>query len=202
MKEIKIASTVLFFLLFVLAGFANATPQQDEPKGHDASPAAQQPDTRPDAKPESQEQKPDEMKPEKQEKNDQDKNAEKQQEKEKKDQDKQEKKDEKNSGKEKDMDNMHGENQNNAHPAQQGGHIPDDKFHSTFGRNHTFHPSRPTIVNGRQTFVYGGYSFILVDPWPADWAYSDDCYVDYIDGEYFLFDLAHPGMRVALMVAM
>jgi len=26
--------------------------------------------------------------------------------------------------------------------------------------------------------------------------------VDYIDGEYFLFDLLHPGVRIALFVVM
>lgn len=30
--------------------------------------------------------------------------------------------------------------------------------------------------------------------------HADDCYVDYIDGEYFLFDLLHPGVRIALIV--
>ena len=35
---------------------------------------------------------------------------------------------------------------------------------------------------------------------PAEWTYDDDCYVDYVDGEYFLFDLRHPGVRIALMV--
>lgn len=190
MKRIRIASTVLCFLLF--AAFANASPQQDEPKSKDASPAMQQPEEKPETKPEKQEQKPDEMKPEKNEKQD------KEQEKENKDQEKQEKKEDKNSGKE--MGNMRNENQGNAHAA--GGHIPDNKFRSSFGRSHTFHPSRPTVVNGRPTFAYGGYSFILVDPWPAGWAYTDDCYIDYIDGQYFLFDLAHPGVQIALMVSL
>ncbi|MGA8301204.1 MAG: hypothetical protein WB817_17110 [Terriglobales bacterium] len=193
MKRIRIATTVLCFLLF--AAFANASPQQDEPKSKDASPAMQQPEEKPETKPEKQEQKPDEMKPEKNEK--QDKDA-KEQEKENKDQEKQEKKEDKNSGKE--MGNMRNENQGNAHAA--GGHIPDNKFRSSFGRSHTFHPSRPTVVNGRPTFAYGGYSFILVDPWPAGWAYTDDCYIDYIDGQYFLFDLAHPGVQIALMVSL
>jgi len=42
----------------------------------------------------------------------------------------------------------------------------------------------------------------LVDAWPVDWAYTDDCYIDYVDGEYFLFDLLHPGIRVAVFVVM
>jgi len=90
--------------------------------------------------------------------------------------------------------------QTHARPAGKSAHIPDDKFHSSFGRSHTFVVQRPVVVQGQQGFVYGGYSFVFVDPWPADWAFTDDCYVDYIDGEYFLFDVLHPGIRIALFV--
>jgi hypothetical protein len=83
-----------------------------------------------------------------------------------------------------------------------GGHIPDDKFRSQFGRQHTFRVSRPTVVGGQPQFQYGGYSFEIVDAWPGDWSYSDEVYVDYINGEYVLFDLAHPGVSVALVVVM
>jgi hypothetical protein len=83
---------------------------------------------------------------------------------------------------------------------QHGGRIPDDKFRAHFGRQHTFVINRPTIVSGQPRFQYGGYWFNIVDVWPAGWAYTDQCYVDYIDGEYFLFDLAHPGVRIALVV--
>jgi hypothetical protein len=41
-----------------------------------------------------------------------------------------------------------------------------------------------------------------VDPWPVGWGYGDDCYIDYIDGEYFLFDLLHPGVRIAIIVVL
>ncbi|HSZ61214.1 MAG TPA: hypothetical protein VK828_05430 [Terriglobales bacterium] len=85
---------------------------------------------------------------------------------------------------------------------QRGGHIPDDKFHGSFGREHHFAIHQVTTIQGQPGFAYGGYSFILADGWPAGWAYTDDCYVDYIDGEYFLFDLLHPGVRVALIVVM
>jgi hypothetical protein len=204
MKRTRIASTVLFLLL--VAALTYASPrQQDESKSKEASPATQQPEGKPEAKPESQEQKPEEMKPEKNDQEKQDKDAEKQEDKENKDRDKQEKKDDKKSGKDMDKgrnDNMRNDNHGNEHPAGKGGHIPDDKFRSSFGRSHSFHPSRPTVVGGRPTFVYGGYSFILVDAWPAEWAYTDDCYIDYVDGEYFLFDLLHPGVRIALFVSM
>jgi hypothetical protein len=83
---------------------------------------------------------------------------------------------------------------------QGGGRIPDDKFRSHFGRQHTFVINHVTTVGGQPQFQYGGYSFTIVDAWPAGWAYSDQCYVDYIDGQYFLYDLAHPGMQIAIVV--
>jgi len=84
----------------------------------------------------------------------------------------------------------------------QSGRIPDEKFHANFGRQHTFVVNRPTIVEGQPRFQYSGYWFAFSDPWPQEWAYTDDCYIDYIDGEYFLFDLVHPGIRIALVVVM
>ena len=85
---------------------------------------------------------------------------------------------------------------------QHKGRIPDDKFRANFGRQHTFKVQHVTMIAGRPGFEYGGYSFTLVNTWPAGWAYTDDCYVDYIDGEYYLIDLAHPGVRLALVVVM
>jgi|SRR5271163_2517699 hypothetical protein len=83
-----------------------------------------------------------------------------------------------------------------------GGRIPDDKFRAHFGRQHTFAVNHPTVVNGHPQFQYGGYSFTIVDAWPVGWAYTDQCYIDYIDGEYFIFDLLHPGVQVALVVVL
>jgi hypothetical protein len=92
--------------------------------------------------------------------------------------------------------------QNAPHAADHSGRIPDDKFRASFGRQHTFVVQRTTVVEGQPRFQYGGYSFTLVDAWPVGWAYTDQCYIDYIDGEYFLFDLAHPGVRIALGVVL
>jgi hypothetical protein len=86
--------------------------------------------------------------------------------------------------------------------AQQSGRIPDDKFRAHFGRQHTLVIKRPTIVEGQSRFQYSGYWFTIVDPWPVSWAYTDQCYIDYVDGEYFLFDLLHPGVRIALTVVL
>jgi len=80
--------------------------------------------------------------------------------------------------------------------------IPDERFRASYGRQHVFHISRVTVVGGSPRFAYGGYNFVLVEPWPAGWAYTDDCYIDYVDGEYFLFDLLHPGVRIAITVVL
>src|SRR5438093_714011 len=90
------------------------------------------------------------------------------------------------------------------HPmaGKQGKHIPDDKFRSNFGRQHTFKVQRTQVINVAQpVIVYGGYNFQLVDAWPVDWGFDDDCYVDYVDGQYFLFNAFHPGVRIAVFVA-
>jgi hypothetical protein len=84
--------------------------------------------------------------------------------------------------------------------AGKSAHIPDDKFRSSFGRQHTFVVHQPVIVDNQPRFQQGGFWFEIIDPWPADWAYTDECYIDYIDGEYVLFDLLHPGERIVVFV--
>lgn len=78
--------------------------------------------------------------------------------------------------------------------------IPEERFRASYGREHVFHINRVTVVEGTPRFVYGGYTFVLIEPWPVGWAYTDDCYIDDVDGEYFLFDLLHPGVRIAINV--
>ena len=85
-----------------------------------------------------------------------------------------------------------------------GGHIPDAKFKASFGRQHRFAVNRvittTTIVPQQTQFVYSGVTFVFVDSWPTGWAFSDECYIDYVDDEYFLFDELHPGVQIALLV--
>jgi hypothetical protein len=80
------------------------------------------------------------------------------------------------------------------------GRIPDDRFRSNFGREHIFRISSPRIVDGYSRFEYGGYWFGFVQPWPDGWYYTDDVYVDFADGEYFLFNPNYPDVRVSLSV--
>jgi hypothetical protein len=84
--------------------------------------------------------------------------------------------------------------------ANRGARIPDDRFHANFGREHRFAVNRPVIVENRPRFQYSGFWFELSDPWPSDWAYSDECYIDFVDDQYFLFDPVHPGVRIAIFV--
>ena len=81
-----------------------------------------------------------------------------------------------------------------------GRRIPDDRFRANFGREHRFHIDRPTMVAGNPRFQYGGYWFGFYDPWPAGWYYTDDVYVDYIGGGYYLYNPVHPGIRISINV--
>jgi hypothetical protein len=77
-----------------------------------------------------------------------------------------------------------------------GGRIPDDRFKSNFGREHTFHVSEGDYRNHR--FQYGGYWFVFSDPWPSNWLYTQDVYVIEIDGVYYLCNAMYPGINIAL----
>jgi hypothetical protein len=84
--------------------------------------------------------------------------------------------------------------------ARGNGRIPDDRFHSNFGREHVFVISQPVMVGGYSRFQYGGYWFGFVQPWPVGWYYTDNVYVDYVDGGYYLYNPYYPGARVSISV--
>lgn len=170
---------ILSLLLGVPAGvYAQDQPKQDEPKQDESKP--EQPKAPKTDKDETKPPKQDNMKPPKEEDSTHSSKASQMQ-----------------GGNEKSQ----AEQSQNGKPAGKGGHIPDDQFKSHFGRSHTF-TVRTTTVQGQPGFAYGGFTFILANPWPAGWAYTDDCYVDYVDGEYVLYDLAHPGVTIVLTVVM
>jgi len=94
--------------------------------------------------------------------------------------------------------------------AQRGGYggyyIPQDRFDLYFGPEHWFRiHSLPSIYMGYPRFAYGGFSFLLVDPWPEAWGdgwfQSDDLYIGYDDG-YYLYDRRFPGVGLALIVVL
>ena len=78
--------------------------------------------------------------------------------------------------------------------------IEDAHFRAHFGHDHHFAIKHVTVVGGRPHFAYGGYNFEIADAWPHGWSYNDNVYIDYVDGGYFLFNLAHPGVRIAVTV--
>ena len=78
--------------------------------------------------------------------------------------------------------------------------IPDDRFRSNFGRGHEFRIGTPRMVGGYSRFQYGGYWFGFVQPWPDGWYYTDDVYVDFIDGGYYLCNPYYPGAQIAISV--
>ena len=78
--------------------------------------------------------------------------------------------------------------------------IPDDHFRANFGREHVFVINRPVIIEGQPRFQYGGYWFGFGEPWPVGWAYTDNVYVDYVDGGYYLYNPFHPGIRIVIIV--
>lgn len=186
MNRIRIAFTLAFFLLFV--GFAYAQEPQEQPKPRpeearpepkrEAAPPAHQ--SQDEAKPSRQE----EAKPPKAEKQESPKAS----------------KESKPAHEEKGQESQQG----HARPAGKSARIPDPKFKASFGRQHSFKVNQviqqTTVVPGQTQFVYSGYTFVILDPWPAEWLFTDDCYIDYVDDDYFLFDAFHPGIRVALFV--
>ena len=80
------------------------------------------------------------------------------------------------------------------------GRIPDDRFRANFGVEHTFVIREPVIVGGFSRFQYGGFWFGFVNPWPVGWYYTDNVYVAYIDGGYYLYNPYYPGVRVSISV--
>jgi hypothetical protein len=82
------------------------------------------------------------------------------------------------------------------------GRIPDERFHANFGEGHRFVIREPVIVGGFSRFQYGGFWFGFVNPWPVEWYYTDDVYVDYIDGGYYLINPYYPETRVSISVVL
>jgi len=58
---------------------------------------------------------------------------------------------------------------------------------------------------GYPRFSYGGFWFMLVDPWPGTWAENwyanDDVYIVYDDG-YYLCNRTYPGVMLAITVSL
>ena len=54
-----------------------------------------------------------------------------------------------------------------------GAYIPESRFRMYFGPQHYFRiRTRPVMYRGYARFAYGGFSFLLVDPYPESWSTS------------------------------
>jgi hypothetical protein len=188
MNRTRVALIAAFFLLVVGFAYAQEPQDQTKPKPEEARPEAK-PEAPPPVRKNQEGAKPspqqEEAKPQKTERQENPKAPK-----------------ETNSGHEQKSEAIQ---QGRTHAGGKSAHIPDAKFKAGFGRQHSIKVSQVikqrTIVPGQTQFVYSGYTFIILDPWPAEWLFTDDCYIDYVDDDYFLFDPFHPGIRVALFVA-
>lgn len=86
------------------------------------------------------------------------------------------------------------------HARASGGRIPEDRFRANFGQEHRFRVSEANYRDRR--FQYGGYWFGFVQPWPANWLYTQDVFVVEIDGVYYLCNASYPGVNVTLSVTL
>jgi outer membrane biosynthesis protein TonB len=82
------------------------------------------------------------------------------------------------------------------------GRIPEERFRSNFGHEHSFRMGNPVLVGGYSRFQYSGFWFGFVEPWPAGWYYTDDVYIDYVDGGYYMYNPYYPGARFAISVVL
>ena len=89
---------------------------------------------------------------------------------------------------------FHGQGNNGNHY----GRIPDNHFRANFGRGHAFRMESPRLINGSYRFRYGGYLFGYRERWPSGWDYNDNVYVDYVRGDYYMYNPRHPGVHITL----
>jgi hypothetical protein len=189
MKLLAVIGTVGLFLLFgTPATFAaQDRPESDKPEKQESKPEAK-PDAKPEAKPEARPEAKPAAKPESKPaaKPAREEAKPKQQVQDKPVQQQKEQKTEQSKGNE-------GKSGGGAH-----GRISDDHYRASFGSGHNFHVSQGDYGNHR--FNYGGYSFGFVDAWPVGWYYTDEVYVVYDDGGYYMYDVVHPGIRISVNI--
>jgi primosomal protein N' len=224
MKPIGVMSTAALFLLFGMAAPANGRQEKPEEKApppkqeQQAKPAKQEEAKAPKQQQESKPPKQEQAKPEKQQqqakapKQEQQAAPEKQQQ-----QAKQQQPQKNNSAK---QQPAHQQQASYSHAPQRtqqaiatqraqpalrlsvrgSGRIPDDRFRANFGSGHNFHMGNPVLVGGYSRFQYGGFWFGFVQPWPSGWYYTDDVYIDYVDGSYYMYNPYYPGTRFSISV--
>jgi hypothetical protein len=95
---------------------------------------------------------------------------------------------------------------------QRGGYrgyrIPHDRYIVYFGPEHRFrvHTLPLLVVEDHPRFQYRGCWFTLVDPWPEYWSPSwyetDDVYVKYVHDGYYMYNVRHPRVGIAISVSL
>ena len=80
------------------------------------------------------------------------------------------------------------------------GRIPDSHFRAHFGRGHVFRMGSPRLINGYYRFRYSGYLFGYSEQWPSGWNYNDNVYIDYVGGDYYMYNPRHPGIHITLNI--
>jgi hypothetical protein len=89
-----------------------------------------------------------------------------------------------------------------------GYRIPRDRYIVYFGPEHRFrvHTLPVLVVADHPRFQYHGCWFTLVDPWPEYWSPSwyetDDVYVKYVHDGYYMYNVRHPGVGIAISVSL
>ena len=60
------------------------------------------------------------------------------------------------------------------------------------------------VTGGYPGFLYGGFYFSVVDPWPqywsSNWYENDDVYVDYSGDGYYMYNRRYPQDRISVGV--
>jgi DNA mismatch repair ATPase MutL len=185
MKLKYILGAAALSLIFAGTAYPQQEQEKEKPQQEEKKPA-EQPKQQPAEKPKTQERQ------------GQEHQAAKQQQQEQKNEQKQEKQDQKQQERQQPATKQQRNDEQRTEQRSGGGHgrIPDERFHASFGREHHF---RVGHVDNRR-FQYGGYWFVYNEAWPREWSYDDDFYIDYIDGQYYLIDLTHPGIQLLLVV--
>ncbi|MGA2082803.1 MAG: hypothetical protein ABSH53_19625 [Holophaga sp.] len=63
-----------------------------------------------------------------------------------------------------------------------------------------------TMYGGYPRFRFDGYWLSVMDPWPeywaANWYGSDDVYISFFDGGYYMCNRSYPADRIALSISL
>jgi hypothetical protein len=186
MKLLSVIGTLSLFLLFgTPAAFAaQDRPEADKPEKQESKPESK-PEAKPEAKPESRPEAKPAAKPEAKPRQDEGKPVKQEEQNKPAQQQKQQTTEQSKSN--------DGKSGGGAH-----GRISDAHYSASFGSGHSFHVNQGDYNNHR--FNYGGYSFGFIDAWPVGWYYTDNVYVVYDDGAYYMYDVVHPGIRISVNI--